>query len=166
MRHHPISGLLLAIILGTGLVGPPVAAQTYKWTDAEGKVHYSDQPPPANAREQGTVKTLKPSAPAAASTPTESGTPAAKANTYSEQEAEFKKRQVEAAEREAAEKQKAAEAAQKKKYCEAARAALKNYEMGGRFTTTNAQGERDYLTDAQIAQQTARLQQSVDSSCK
>ena len=168
MRHHLISGLLLAMIMGTGLVAPPVAAETYKWTDAEGKVHYSDQPPPANAKEQGTVKQLKPSAPtpAAASAPTEKGAPAAKAPSYAEQEADFKKRQVEAAEREAAEKQKVAEAAQKKKYCEAARAALKNYEMGGRFTTTNAQGERDYLTDAQIAQQTARLQQSVDSSCK
>jgi hypothetical protein len=162
MRHHLISGVLLAMIMATGLA----SAQTYKWTDADGKVHYSDQPPPANAKEQGTVKQLKPSAPppAAASAPTEKGAPAAK--TPAEQEADFKKRQVEAAEREAAEKQKAAEAEQKRKYCESARAALKNFEIGGRFSTTNAQGERDYLTDAQIAQQTARLKQSVDSACK
>jgi glutaredoxin len=26
-------------------------AETYRWVDAEGKVHYSDQPPPANARQ-------------------------------------------------------------------------------------------------------------------
>jgi hypothetical protein len=151
------------MIMATGLV----SAETYKWTDADGKVHYSDQPPPANAKEQGTVKQLKPSAPppAAASAPTEKGAPAAKTPTYAEQEADFKKRQVEAAEREAAEKKKTAEAAEKKKNCEQARSALKNMQLGGRISTTNAQGERDYLNDAQMAQEIARGKQAVDSWC-
>ena len=155
MRHHLTSGVLLAMIMATGLV----SAETNKWTDADGKVHYSDQPPPANAKEQGTVKQLKPSA------PTEKGAPAAKTPTYAEQDADFKKRQVEAAEREAAEKKKTAEAAEKKKNCEQARSALKNMQLGGRISTTNAQGERDYLNDAQMAQEIARGKQAVDSWC-
>ena len=166
MRHHLISGLLLAMIMGTGLVAPPVAAETYKWTDAEGKVHYSDQPPPANAKEQGTVKSIKPSTPAAASAPTEKGAPAAKTPTYVEQEADFKKRQVEAAEREAAEKKKAAEVAEKRRNCEQARASLKNLQLGGRIASANAQGERDYLSDAQLAQEMERTKKSVDDWCK
>jgi len=28
----------------------PAQAETYKWVDAEGRVHYSDQPPPPSAR--------------------------------------------------------------------------------------------------------------------
>jgi hypothetical protein len=168
MRHHLISGLLLTMIIGTGLVALPVAAQTYKWTDADGKVHYSDQPPPANAKEQGTIKPPKPSppTPAAASAPTEKGAPAAKTPTYAEQEAAFKKRQVEAAEREAAEKKKAAEAAEKKKNCELARAQLKNLQLGGKISRVNAQGEREYLNDAQMAQEIERAKQSVDTWCK
>ena len=42
----------------------PAGAELYKWTDAEGKVHYSDKPPPANARKTEKKKlTDKPSAP-------------------------------------------------------------------------------------------------------
>lgn len=36
-------------------------AQVYRWTDAKGKVHYSDQPPPAGAK-QATEKNIKGSA--------------------------------------------------------------------------------------------------------
>jgi hypothetical protein len=165
MQRNLINGLLLAIIIGTGFVTLPTAAQTYKWTDADGKVHYSDQPPPANAKEQATIKPSKPSASAPTAAP-DKGAPAAKAKTYVEQEADFKKRQVEAAEREAAEKKKAAEAEQAKQNCEQSRAQLKSLQSGGRQTRTNAQGEREYMDDAQIAQDIERAKKLVDSWCK
>lgn len=38
--------LLLALIIS----GVAVGAQVYKWTDAEGKVHYSNMPPPAGTK--------------------------------------------------------------------------------------------------------------------
>lgn len=34
------------LLLCTALVGAPVQAQVYSWSDAAGQVHYSDQPPP------------------------------------------------------------------------------------------------------------------------
>jgi hypothetical protein len=170
MQRHLINvnWLLLALMSSTWLIATPAAAQTYKWTDAEGKVHYSDQPPPANAKEQVTVKPRKQSAaaPTTAPAPTEKGAPAAKAKTYVEQEADFKKRQVEAAEREAAEKKKVAEAAEKKQNCEQARAQLRSLQAGGRVTRTNAQGEREYMSDAQIGQEIERSKKAVDSWCK
>ena len=92
--------------------------------------------------------------------------PATKAKTYVEQEADFKKRQVEAAEREAEEKKKAAEAAAKKQNCERARAQLRSLQSGGRVTQTNAKGEREYMNDAQIAQGIESEKKSVDSWCK
>jgi glutaredoxin len=39
--------LMLALTLGAG---PAVAGKLYKWTDPDGNVHYTDQPPPADAR--------------------------------------------------------------------------------------------------------------------
>ena len=170
MQRHLtyINWLMLALMSGLWLVVAPATAQTYKWTDADGKVHYSDQPPPANTKEKVTVKPRKQtaSAPTAAAAPTEKGAPAAKARTYVEQEADFKKRQVEAAEREAAEKKTANEATEKKRNCEQARAQLKNLQAGGRVTRTNAQGEREYMSDAQIGQEIERSKQAVDSWCK
>jgi hypothetical protein len=168
MHRNLISGLLLAMIGSAWLVSAPVDAQTYKWTDADGKVHYSDQPPPANAREQGTIKPRRQSAPTTSGSPpaSEKGTTDAKPKTVAEQEAEFRKRQVEAAEREAADKKKAAEAAERKQNCEQARAQLKSLQSGERQTRTNAQGEREYLNDAQIAQDIERGKKVVDSWCK
>ena len=159
---------LLAVLAGLGLAAA-AGAQTYKWKDAEGKVHYSDQPPPANIKEPVTVKPRKGSAPAAptekAATPADKAAPA-KAKTYIEQEAELKKRQVETAEREAAEKKKAEEAAEKKRNCDQALAQVKSLQSGGRVTRANANGEREYLNDAQIAQEIERAKKSADSWCK
>jgi Domain of unknown function (DUF4124) len=163
MQRHlmiNINWLLLALMSGAWLVAAPAAAQTYKWTDADGKVHYSDQPPPANAKEQSTIKPLKQSVPA----PT--ADPAAKAKTYVEQEADFKKRQVEAAERAAAEKKAAEDSAEKKRNCDQVRTQLKGMQAGGRVAQTSAQGEREYMSDAQIAQEIERLKKAEASLCK
>ena len=165
MQRHLmyINWLLPALMSGMWLVSAPVAAQTYKWTDANGEVHYSDQPPPPNVKEPVTIKPRKQSAPAA---PTEKGAPAAKAKTYMEQEAEFRKRQVETAEREAAEKKKADEVAENKQNCEQVRVQLKVLQAGGRVTQTNAQGEREYMSDAQIGQEIERLNKAEASLCR
>ena len=163
-RHHTKSNwLLLAVAIGTWLAVTPVAAQTYKWKDADGKIHYSDQPPPPEIKEPLTVKPRKQSAPSA---PTDKEAPAAKAKTYTEQEAEFKKRQVETAEREAAEKKKADEAADRKQNCEQARSQLKGLQAGGRVAKNNTKGEREYMSDAQIAQEIERLKKAEASWCK
>jgi hypothetical protein len=168
MQRHLIDlhRLPLALLGALWLLSAPVTAQTYKWTDADGKIHYSDQPPPANAKEQVTVKPRKPSTSAPNPAPAGNDASPAKAKTYVEQEAEFKKRQVETAEHEAEEKKKAADAAEKKQNCNQARAQLRSLQDGGRVTQTNAQGEREYMSDAQIGQAIESAKKSVDSWCK
>lgn len=167
MQRHltGITWLLMALIGGAWLAATPAAAQTYKWKDADGKIHYSDQPPPANAKEEATMKPRKPAA-AATTAPAAAENGAPKAKTYIEQEADFKRRQVEAAERDAEEKKKAAEVAERKQNCERARAQLRSLQAGGRVTQTNSQGEREYMSDAQIAQAIESGKKSVDSWCK
>ena len=43
---HKLSILLLSL----GLVATPAVAELYKWIGADGKINYSDTPPPANAK--------------------------------------------------------------------------------------------------------------------
>jgi type IV secretory pathway VirB10-like protein len=158
-----ITGVLTTLACGC-LLAIPALGELYKWTDAEGKVHYSDQPPPPNIKEPVTVKPRVPSAPTAA--PAAEGTPAAAPKTYVEQDAEFNRRRVEAAEREATEKKAAKEAAEKKKNCEQAKAQLAGVQSGARIARYNDKGERVYLGDAEIAQEAARAKQVADSWCK
>src|ERR1019366_2379701 len=108
-------------------VALPASAQMYKWVDADGKVQYSDKPPPSN------IKTEKLRAPArASSTPAASEAKgaaqkdAAKAGpkTVAEQEQAFRKRQLEAAKAQEEEGQKQADARDRAENCKRAKAAL------------------------------------------
>ncbi|WP_130617711.1 DUF4124 domain-containing protein [Dyella amyloliquefaciens] len=64
------------------LAAPLVAAQAYKWTDANGTVHYSDAPPAQGTKysKVTTTGTVEPLAEPAASKPTE-GSSEAKSST-------------------------------------------------------------------------------------
>jgi len=164
-RFPMIAGLLTALACGC-LLAMPALGELYKWTDAEGKVHYSDQPPPPNVKQPVTVKPRSPGPATPTAAPEAEGTPAAGPKTYVEQDAEFNRRRVEAAEREAAEKKAAKEAAEKKINCEQANAQLARVQSGARITRYNENGETVYLSDAEIAQETARAKQAADSWCK
>ena len=56
MTHRPT---LFAVIAVLALCAGSVSAAPYKWVDKDGKVHYSDQPPPAGVKaEQVELKPL------------------------------------------------------------------------------------------------------------
>jgi len=162
-RFPIITGLLTALACGC-LLATPALGELYKWTDAEGKVHYSDQPPPPNVKQPLTIKPRIPAAPTAA--PEAAGAPAAAPKSYVEQDAEFNRRRVEAAEREAAAKKAADAAAEKKKNCAQAKAELARVQSGGRIARYNERGEPVYLSDAEIAQEIAHAKQVTASWCK
>jgi len=138
-------------------------AQQYKWTDKNGRVQYGAAPPPGV---KATPLRPPPPAPAAAAKPAEPNAARKGPLTPAEREAEFRKRQQEAAkEREKlAQEQQAAEAA--KENCARAQDALRTLQSGERVARTDAKGERYFLEDAQIAQETARAQQAVQQWCK
>ena len=170
MRHHTmgVTGLLAAIVGGLFLT-LPAAAQTYKWTDPDGKIHYSDQPPPSTVKEEPVIKRAKnaPPPPAAATTGEKGKNAAPKAATPQEQEAEFRKRQVEKQEAESKEAKQTAADAQRQRACGEARAYLQNLQAGNRIVKIDPKtGERAYLEDAQYAGEIAAAQKSVDANCK
>ena len=158
----------LSVALGLALcVALPASAQMYKWVDSDGRVQYSDKPPPGN------IKTEKLSAPARAGTPAasegkgESQKDPAKAGPKStaEQEQAFRKRQLDAAKAQEEEGQKQAVARERAENCRRAKAALTNLQIGGRQVRIDEKGERVFLDDQQIAQEAAKAQQEAAAAC-
>ena len=145
-----------ALLCATAALG-----QQYKWVDKDGRVQYGDRPPPGvkatRLRSSGTAAPVPPP-PAEKSAAKGPLTPA-------EQEAAFRKRQQDAAKDQ--EKQAAADqqAQAKKQNCAAAQESLRMLESGQRIARTDAKGERYFLDEQQIAQETAKARQIAAQSC-
>lgn len=135
-----------------------------KWVDAEGNVHYSDMPPPANVQ----AKTLRGSvqSPDAGSVAAKTGSAPVASKTYVEKEAELKKAQLakKEAEAKAAQQQAAAEA--KAANCAAAQQTLRTLQNMPRISEIDASGERVFLSDEQRQQRIEKAQQTISSVCK
>jgi hypothetical protein len=126
-------------------------AQLYKWVDKDGRVTYSDQPPPAQQSKQLNLGT-GPHGPAQRSAV--------------ELDKELEKSRLEAKE-----KAKLAENAAKKKQldeenCNRAKAYLQTVTYGGRIATIDAKGEPALLDDQQIEAERVKAQKAVDEACK
>lgn len=159
------------ILVYGGLVGLlmpalPVMAEMYKWTDAEGRVHFSDKKPTTNRPVQVMEKPVPVSVGGAAA-------PAAAAPVVSESAAERTERQRRAADalkedREAAEAAAAkarAEKEEREKRCHGLRDYARNAQCR-RLYTLDAKGERVYMSDAEHAAHLRQLQQNMDEACR
>lgn len=130
----------------------------YVWIDEKGVKQFSDMPPPANVPTSRILK--QPSgAPSKSTTTSDADQPGdatkpASAQTKgpmttAEQNAEFKKRRVEQAEKEKKAAEQAKHDADKAANCDRARSYLRSLEAGERIARTDANGERAYLSDEQ-----------------
>ena len=152
--------LILLILTSTNAF-----AELSKWTDADGKVHYSDQPPPSNVK----AKILR-TTPVASSLMGASGVAATSApaapKTIAEAEAEYKKAQK--AKKEAAEKaaQEQTRIDANKAKCADLQQGILTLQSGVRIQTLNAKGERAYMDDSQRQQDLAKAQQNFSTNCK
>ncbi|HZR01882.1 MAG TPA: DUF4124 domain-containing protein [Burkholderiales bacterium] len=154
------------------VVALPVGAEMYKWMDADGKVHYSDRQPPTHAKRQETIRVSPrpnpiPAAPTPGATGVEGEQGAAPTGPKSvaDQEMEFRKRRVEAAEAEAKRQKDAQAASDKQRNCEHAKARVAALEKGGRVTRLDASGEQVFLNDAEIGQALVEARKTADSWC-
>ncbi len=133
--------------------GGALAGKIYKWTDSEGNVHYGERPPTTQAREIDLPKT-----------PPSSRGPA-QGNSLQETnkllETMRKEREDKAAKKAAAEKERKAREAN----CSGAKRRLAAYTIGGRIYEIDDQGERSYLSDAEIDKRKQAAQKEVDQWC-
>jgi len=172
--------VVLAAIVCLSLIGS-ASAQVYTWKDANGQVHYSDQPPPnveVKTTKAPTAGKYVPAVPEAAtsqsaaraqSEPKADGKPPVAQSgpkTWQEKELDAKQRRAAEQEAETKRKQEETKADEKKRYCEGLRNNLAMLERGGRVTNTNAQGERIFLDDAQVKQEAERTRGQLARDCK
>ncbi len=159
--------LSLAIVL-TLWLALPASAQMYKWVDENGKVQYSDKPPPGNLKTEKLRKpATAPSVPAPGAAKGGPAKDAAKAapKTLAEQEQAFRRRQQDAAKAQQEDALKQAQAHDREENCKRAKAALAALQLGGRQVRIDEKGERVYLDEAQIAQETERTRQDAAAAC-
>jgi hypothetical protein len=164
----------IAILLATATV----TAQVYKWVDKDGKVQYTDTPPPVDAKVTPKKLDVRPASGAAEAAPAKAD-PAKKGNekdaakpqpgkplTLEERNKESEKRRTEQAEAEkkAAEQAKVDKANQER--CKEATRYLRDLETGRPFSTTDDSGERKMLDDNARAAEIARARSVMSESCK
>jgi Domain of unknown function (DUF4124) len=153
--------ITLLTLLAILFTCPPVLAQ-FKWKDSAGQWVYSDQPPPS-----GTKTATQPSrlsdAPSATKVPAASGVekPNNDDKSLAAKRAELEKQ---VAAKETKEKQELA--LKNKAACELTRENLKTVEGDLRVRTTDASGERRFLSDAERQQKSAQAQKDLATYCK
>lgn len=137
---------LCLLLLALPLAAP---AQVYRWVDAQGKVHYTQSPPP-----QGSYKEVPPAPPPGAL----GGGP--NLGDYA------KKLQTEREQGEKANEVAQKNAERRKQNCSAARrnrATLDRY--GGRIFSATEDGGREPWTPEQLAAERARADNVIAESC-
>jgi Domain of unknown function (DUF4124) len=169
-KHRPLRGLSLAVLaVVAATLALPCAAQ-WKWRDAQGRVQYSDRPPPNDVRDRDILarpsaapSVPRPALPAASSAGAQPG--AASAPT-SDPALEARKRQAESAQDQGKRDEDARIARQKIENCARAKEHARTAESGQRMARTNDKGEREFLDDAQRARESARAREIIASDCR
>jgi Domain of unknown function (DUF4124) len=145
----------IAILLATATV----AAQVYKWVDKDGKVQYSDTPPPPGATKAEAKKVET-------GPGTSTSTAPAPAKSLQDRTQDFDKRKADAAEqsKKAGEAQK--KTAENDENCKGAKSALADLESGRPIRRSNDKGELAYMSDEERQAEVTRARAVVASSCK
>jgi len=148
---------LLVMTIGLATAIAAGASEIYKWTDAEGNVHYGDRPAGeyANSTERLFI----------VSRPTDPGQVQAMIDARHERQAAATEAHEKRAEEEKSYSQKKAEAADRAKQCESARASLQKYVQSRRLYRLDDNGERVYLDEQQTQEARDRMQAQVEEYC-
>lgn len=155
----------ILILLASLLAAVATAGQVFEWKDANGRKHFSDQPPQGVDAKPIGVRTQAPRA----TTPPAGGAADKidqKPQTWVEKEEAFEKRREEKAEKNAKAEADAAEEQRRQQACADARDQLKLLQSGVRVQRLDANGERVVLDDAARAEETARARENIENACK
>ena len=143
----------LAFVLA--MLAAPAGAEIYKWTDAQGNVHYGDHPPSSSTPKPFNPQTAKDAEARAEEALRQAADQAAR------------KRAEQAISREAASKQQAAneeEARRKAANCQRARGNLEALQRA-RVTRVDAQGQTQILDEAAREAEMARASRAIVENC-
>jgi hypothetical protein len=147
--------LLVTIGLATAITAG--ASEIYKWTDADGNVHYGDRPAGEYA---GSTERLY-----IVSRPTNPSQVQAMVDARHERQETAAEAREKKAEEEKSYSAKKAEAADRAKQCASARDSLQKYIQSRRLYRLDESGERVYLDEQQMQEARNRMQAQVEEYC-
>lgn len=133
----------------------PASAQIYEWHDADGKVNYSDRPPPGvNSRliRRGAFPVP----------PTSQKSP----KSLAEKEVEFRERRAKAAETKEKKAEEKQEAAQRAERCDQARKHLQILKSADRILMKAEGGPTKRLRPSERKAETEKAQKIIAEDCK
>ncbi len=155
--HSLIKNILSLLVLTTFIFTLSANAKIYKWTDENGKVHYSDKNPDENAKE------LKIS---------EKNTPniSQKSQTSTQERMERQKKMVSSHFEELeAQKKKQAEEAEKQakveKACNQIKSRRNLLNRQARIYSVNEKNEQVFMSDEERAKNIKELNQEIEETC-
>lgn len=131
----------------------------WAWKDANGRPVYSDQPPPSSVPTARIFKAPRGQMPEAPSDPKPSP-------TLAERNAAYEQRRAAAAEASTKQADEAKASAARSTNCENARSNQRALDSGSRIARFNDKGEREFLTDAQRAEESKRNTAMVAELCR
>jgi hypothetical protein len=137
------------LVFITLLLPALASAEIYRWTDAQGRVHFSEKPGGSGA-EQIEVKPQ-----------------VVERDEATRQREQRTEQYFEARRDEKAQAQARSEAAQAKrsKECSELRNNLAQIQRGGRYFVTDAKGERSYIDEAEVEAARSRLSSRIAERC-
>lgn len=162
-----------AAVFAVGLLLAAEVAAQWAWKDDNGRLVFSDRPPPSGIKPEQLVRqpgtgSAQPALRSGDELPRDPAKPdpsKSAPKTTAEREMEFRKRQTERAEadKKSAEQQQVAQRRQQE--CERSRGYLRALEDGVRVTRTDAQGNREFLDDSQRNAEQARVREMIARDC-
>ena len=182
-RHSRLcQGLAIAAAVATLAHAGAAAAAQYQWRDAQGRMVYSDLPPPATIAPDRIIKapaprsgvaapliqapaTAPPAAPPIAAAGPRAAVAVDASQTIADRELAYRKRTAEREERE----KKALEESRRKfelaQACTDAKGDIRSLESGQRISRIDAAGERTFLSDGERAERLKAARKSVGERC-
>lgn len=151
MRHARGVSVALAAF-AVALISVPAEAVLYKWVDANGRVSYSDQPPPSNVKAEIVSGAAVISAPDAV-------------RDMASQEMELKKRQTQRADEQKKTEKLRADAALQQQACIELRGKLKVFESNQPIVRINEVGEQVFMDDSMRVRERERLEGTLRERC-
>jgi hypothetical protein len=144
-----------ALLMALALAAAPAIAATYKWTDANGRVIYSDQPPPPNVKAESLAPPPPPANPNAA-------------KDLATKEAEIRQQKKKAAEEEQKSAKARVEANQKQQQCARARSQLLALQSSDNVALyrPNEKGEQVYMDQAAKLREAEVISSFIRQNCQ
>lgn len=150
-----MSRCLLMIIAIVAAAGNVVAGEIYKWTDADGNVHYVDRPTGDPTEERVDVISNR----------TDNAAVRASVQARLDRQAEREEALNKAAEDQQSATAAQSEREQREKQCTSYRERLESYLQSRRLYRENESGERVYLDEDEVMTARAALQKKIQETC-